>query len=141
MLHLEALGATASDTTTVLIQDISRTGILLETSGDLSMGETIEIELPGTTGVHAIIKWASGQYYGCEFKAPITDAVVSAALLRASPKPIPGVTAAPGTPNMWDEAEQVSDKLPRVIRVRLLFGLAIASWSAIGTAALLLALL
>lgn len=137
MLHLEAQGATSTfDTATVLIQDISRTGILLETSGDLSTGETIEIELPDTAGVPAIVKWTSGRFYGCEFKMPISDAVVSAALLRAAPKPIPGVIPSQAL-GIANEADGSADKLPRVVRVRLLFGLIITSWVIIATGSLI----
>lgn len=133
-LHLEAQGTTSlSDSTTVLIQDISRTGLLLETSAELSNGETIEIELSGRPGVVAVVKWSSGNFYGCEFTPPVSDAVVSAALLRAPPKPIP--TA--GGLGIADPVQEDADKLPRVVRVRLLFTLIAASWTIIASLALI----
>lgn len=82
-LRLEAHGAIASGAvTTVLIQNISATGLLLETRAGLAVGERIDIDLPQAGETTAKVVWASGALFGCEFAEPISPAVLSAAQLR-----------------------------------------------------------
>ena len=68
---------TASDT--VLVYDISDTGLLIETTSELGVGEIIEVNHP-CTGVlmEAEIMWAAGQIYGCKFTRERTQAAISA---------------------------------------------------------------
>jgi hypothetical protein len=84
-LHLQAHGSTYLGGTDVFVLDLSSTGLLLETTGDLSKGETIELDMPEASGVRAVVKWSSGRLFGCEFTKPISVSAISAALLRASP--------------------------------------------------------
>ena len=79
-LLLEAEGRgndTASDA--VLVHDISDTGLLVETTYALAIGEMIEVNHP-CTGVlmEAEIMWAAGQIYGCKFTRERTQAAFSA---------------------------------------------------------------
>jgi hypothetical protein len=67
----------------VLIHDISVTGILLETSADLLIGETIEVDVPEGGPTTAIVMWNSGRFFGCQFHGRISPAAVSAAVLRS----------------------------------------------------------
>ena len=86
-LLLEALGATAGDeATSVLIHNISATGLLLECEAPLDEGETLEIELPEAGVATASVIWASGRFFGCQFETPISPAALSAAQLRAAPE-------------------------------------------------------
>ena len=87
-LRLEAHGATASGTaTSVLIHNISATGLLLEARVGLSVGERIGIDLPQAGETTAKVVWASGRLFGCEFAAPISSAALSAAQLRSAAEP------------------------------------------------------
>lgn len=82
-LSLGTVGSSASGTADVLIRNISRTGLLLETPAVLALDETIAINIPESRGARAVVKWASGQFYGCEFVRPISQAAVSACQLKA----------------------------------------------------------
>ena len=67
-----------------LIKDLSETGLRIETTGTLAKGETLLVELPIAGSVEARVVWKQGTTFGCEFAAPISKAVVSAALLQSS---------------------------------------------------------
>jgi transcriptional regulator with XRE-family HTH domain len=85
-LRLDTVGkAAARGSTPVEIHDLSTSGMLIETSVDLTVGEAIEIELPRTGPQTAEVIWASGRFYGCRFAEPIPPAAISAALLRSRP--------------------------------------------------------
>ena len=82
-LFLEVEGGehgTASDA--VLVHDILDTGLLIETTSELGVGEIIEVNLPNA-GVlmEAEIMWAAGQIYGCKFTRERTQAAMGAELL------------------------------------------------------------
>lgn len=68
-----------------VVHDISTEGLLFETEGDLR-GDQIQVHLPDIPPAPARIVWTLGRFYGCEFEQPITNASVSAALLRGEPK-------------------------------------------------------
>lgn len=104
MLRLEAAGETVSGVTAVTVHNISRSGMLLETTVPLSEGETIDLELPHVGKVRARVVWASDRFHGCAFDAPISPGALSAAQLRGEspagqvaedePAPLPGNDAA-----------------------------------------------
>lgn len=81
--------------TRVLILDLSRTGMRIQTSATFEVGETLEIALPEAGPVSFTIvravRDAFGNEFGCEFDQPITEGAVSAALLAAPPfaPPVP----------------------------------------------------
>lgn len=83
-LRLETSGATSAGATSVLIHNMSLTGLLLESPVALATGERITVELPeaGVTG--ASVVWSSGAVFGCQFDAPISAAALSAAELRSA---------------------------------------------------------
>lgn len=84
-LLLEALGATADgDSTSVTVQNISQTGLLLHSEAELAVGDTIELDLPEAGVVEARVVWTSGPLAGCQFFTPLTHAVLSAAQLRGA---------------------------------------------------------
>ena len=66
----------------VVIHDMSHTGLLLETTAFLAERQKIDVELPELGLVHATVVWRSGRYVGCRFAKPVSQAAVSAALLR-----------------------------------------------------------
>ena len=83
-LRLQALGATASQADAdVVIHDLSRAGLLIETSAALAAGERIDVELPEAGPTEAKVVWSSGRFFGCRFKRPIRPAALSSAILRS----------------------------------------------------------
>lgn len=84
----------------VVIQDLSRTGTLLEAEANLAPGDVIEVELPEMPEpTVARVAWREGALVGCVFNNPIPKAVISAALLRSVPlthiEEIKAVSASP----------------------------------------------
>ncbi|MFC4294442.1 helix-turn-helix domain-containing protein [Novosphingobium tardum] len=83
-LRLETRGARATgDVADVAIHNISSTGLLLETTAELEVGETIELDLPHGGSNPARVIWASGALYGCQFEVPVSTGALSAAELRS----------------------------------------------------------
>lgn len=71
----------------VLIRDISPGGLLIEADArSLSVDDSVAISLPDDRIVNGRVAWASGRFFGCEFRSRIPAAAVSAALLRADPQ-------------------------------------------------------
>ena len=49
------------------------------------MGSALEVNLPEAGTTEAEVVWASGDFLGCRFINPVSQAAVSAALLRTDP--------------------------------------------------------
>ena len=75
---VEARGANGELRAT--IENISRTGILIDTPDALREGETIAIELPNAGATAAKVVWTYGTLAGCELLKPLSQGAVSAAL-------------------------------------------------------------
>lgn len=124
-LRLETKGSVpAKGATRVLIRDISETGLLLECSSPLSIGETITLDLPSVSEVEACVVWSSGNLHGCEFTEALTRGSVSAALLRS---PFVGEDAG--------ASAEPDDRYSRRTRYGILIGGALISWAIVGAAA------
>lgn len=106
-LSLDTVGVAANgDVTAVLIHDMSRTGLLIETGSPLALGQPIRVALPEAGEVAATVVWNSGHLFGCRFDAALPDASLSAARLKnpipptvdplqhAAPPPVPESFAA-----------------------------------------------
>ena len=73
-----------------LVHDLSETGLKLENSSGVDLGETLIVELPYVGQVEARIVRTdpdNHKVHGAEFLTPIPKAAVSAALLRSRPTP------------------------------------------------------
>lgn len=80
-LRLGTGAATASaDETRVIVRDISATGLLIEGALGLSCGEQLEVVLPSQGRRQAMVAWASGCFFGCQFVDPIGAEGARAAL-------------------------------------------------------------
>ena len=69
----------------VTIHDVSPTGLLIETATELAVFDDLEIELPEAGFTPALVVWNSGRFYGCQFRERISQAAISAAVLRSPP--------------------------------------------------------
>ena len=67
----------------VLVHDLSTTGLRIQTEADLSIGDTVSIEFPDIPPIEAYIVHGTRGIYGCEFVTPISQAAVSAAVLKS----------------------------------------------------------
>ncbi|MBT2135768.1 helix-turn-helix domain-containing protein [Croceibacterium sp. LX-88] len=83
-LQLEVSGSfEQGGQTTALIHNLSATGILIETTEELSLDQRIAVDLPEAGQVGATVVWTSGRISGCRLDQPLRKAVLSAALLRS----------------------------------------------------------
>lgn len=124
-LQLTVRGETPTgDSAQVLIHDISVTGLLLETSADLLIGETIEVDVPEGGPMSAIVMWNSGRFFGCQFHGRISPAAVSAAVLRS-----PFETTSDDLGSA--KAEGTEKQLSPTAKAWILVGLVVATWALI----------
>lgn len=146
VLRLAVNTSLAGDTpSTATIRNLSETGLLLETSVDLPVGEWIGVDLPGSGVRSAQVVWVSEHLYGCRFDEAVTPATVSAALLRApfgaGDSPF-SADAADSTleepPLSADRAAPRRDKMFLGAQIRIIVGITIALWTVIGGLLLLM---
>ena len=125
------------------ILNLSETGILLETSASLAIGDEIQVDLPHTGSRSARVMWASDELVGCMFADRLPAAGVSAARLRGSftslapdtpPQAPEGSTADPEQDNASAPARLAGELSPRAKLVSIL-GLAILAWVLVGALA------
>lgn len=73
----------------VQIHNISGTGLLFESDIKLAACDRIEIELPHGGDITAVVIWASGRLFGCQFEGPVSPATLSAVELKSAIAPAP----------------------------------------------------
>lgn len=88
-LRLQLATVAKSGAKPALVYNLSGRGLLLETEAALQAGDVLIVELPEAGATPAEVIWARGHFAGCKFAEPLSAATVSAALLRADPKPRP----------------------------------------------------
>lgn len=71
----------------VQIHNISGTGLLFESDIKLAACDRIEIELPHAGDITAVVIWASGRLFGCQFEGPVSPATLSAVELKSAIAP------------------------------------------------------
>lgn len=82
-MRLEAPGSLEQgEGTTVVIHNLSASGMLIETASDLDVGQHIMVALPEAPDVSATVVWRSGALAGCRFDQPLPRRALSAAQLR-----------------------------------------------------------
>lgn len=153
VLRLEARIATETGEGGIRVHNLSRSGLLIEGSAAVAAGAHIEVELPGGTRHRAEVIWADDTLFGCRFANPLTQAQLSAALLRAAPaEPAQDGTVKPLTPpealaklrQHWELEPEigidaaVAEKLSPGKRLWIMFGLSLASWAVPAAAWILL---
>ena len=79
----------------VMVHDLSATGLLIETPSRVRLGDEIMVELPECEQAPARVVWSSGAFYGCQFVKPVSPAVVSAAQLKSALEDQPAFFARP----------------------------------------------
>lgn len=84
-LQLPAISGTGASP--ALVYNLSERGLLVETETSLEPGDVLIVELPEAGATPAEVIWARDGFAGCRFAKPLPAAAISAALLRADPKP------------------------------------------------------
>ncbi|MBU0876790.1 MAG: helix-turn-helix domain-containing protein [Alphaproteobacteria bacterium] len=111
----------------VQIHNISGTGLLFESDIKLVACDRIEIELPHGGDITAVVIWASGRLFGCQFEGPVSPATLSAVELKSAvappPEPTTAIEPTPGVDEV-DAAPQTDDAFgARLQRFRTKAGL------------------
>ena len=102
-LRLDVAARTATTESAVIIRNLSRTGLLIETGAGFSIGETFLLVLPELGAAPARVVRHDGRLFGCEFLTPVPASAISAALLRAAPDEEAGEIAEAATASDVDE--------------------------------------
>ena len=140
-----ALGSNIQTGEAVSIHDLSTTGMLIETDAKLSPRDRLELSLPQSGITDALVVWNSGRFFGCKFTRPLSQAMVSAALLRSTPadrrdlsRPArsPGIAAAERpakSARVTSRLEQPGEELKWSLaaRARFILGSSILLWALI----------
>lgn len=95
----------------VQIHNISGTGLLFESDIQLEACDRIEIELPHAGDITAVVIWASGRLFGCQFEGPVSPATLSAVELKSAVAPAPDAQEAGAEPAL-DEAPDAVAREP-----------------------------
>jgi len=82
-VRLEVVGTTDNVyPAAMIVHDLSLTGLLIETGATIAVGQKLAVELPEVGSFAAEAVWSSGHYVGCKFEEVLSQAAISAALLR-----------------------------------------------------------
>lgn len=82
-LRLDVAAHSSDLETAVIIRNLSRTGLLIETDAGFTVGETFFLVLPEIGATPARIVRSDRKNFGCEFLSPVPASAISAALLKA----------------------------------------------------------
>ena len=106
-LRLEVPARSDGEARAAVINDLSETGLQIETTADLEVGEALQVDLPHAGLTEALVVWKRGPLFGCEFVSPVSKAAVSAALLRS---PAPQVVPRAPRPARIEPVEEWQDR-------------------------------
>ena len=120
----------------VIINDISNTGLLLETTALLTERQALDVDLPEVGIVQANVVWRSSRFVGCRFASPVSQAAVSAALLRnpiARPEEMSEERAWEKLGALCEvpEQERGRDALPIAAKASIIVGVSLVLWTLI----------
>lgn len=148
LLRLDARVATTAGRGGVQVHNLSRTGLLIESTAQVPIGSQIEVELADGQSHAAQVVWADEGLIGCRFVRTLSQASLSAALLRATPPsliPLPTITQAEAMAKLertWAREDAVrtarDGRLSLGKRMWIIGGLALAGWAVPAAAAWML---
>lgn len=102
-LRLVAEVSYSQDNARVVILNMSKSGMMIETAAALAVDESFEVDLPEAGTAIARIIWQRGQQFGCAFDSPLSQGALSGALLRSSPDQVLPVTTPAAAPETAPE--------------------------------------
>ena len=85
-LRLHVPASASGGANQALVHNISEHGLLVECAMVLKVGDELVVELPEAGAMGAEVAWFRDGFVGCRFKAPISQAAISAGLLKSSPE-------------------------------------------------------
>lgn len=102
-LRLDVAARSAAAESAVVIRNLSRTGLLIETDAAFAVGETFLLILPELGAAPARVVRSDGRLFGCEFLSPVPASAISAALLKAPHDEGEGAPAEARLPDAIDD--------------------------------------
>ncbi len=102
-LRLDVAARSAAAESAVVIRNLSRTGLLIETDAAFAVGETFLLVLPELGAAPARVVRSDGRRFGCEFLSPVPASAISAALLKAPHDEEEGASAETPLPDGIDD--------------------------------------
>ena len=140
-LRLTVAARSSSDLPSVVIHNLSTTGLQIETTEKLKIGERFDVVLPESGATEVGVVWATDNFFGCEFVKPISPGTVSAALLSSPAKSPSAFEASPeaSDDDVYDLDFEIHDyvdqKYPLRTRLLIIVGSAASLWGLIGLTA------
>lgn len=125
------------------VLEVSASGFLIETDQHLPANASIIVELPDSVAKICRVVWASGKFHGATFSEPLSVSELQR-LIAASPDvwpnleddsppaPLASLTSSPHH-HREDYEPDSDEKLPLVIRARIIAGSATFLWAVIGS--------
>lgn len=147
VLRLGVRAATPAGEGGIEVHNLSQTGMLVEAPVSMAVGTTFEVELPDGGRHRAEVVWADERLFGCRFAAPLSQATLSAALLRAAAQPADDALPTPLTQEEafarlrehWDFEDELLPSTGKAIplgsRLWIIGGLGLAGWAVPAAAA------
>lgn len=130
-VRLDVLGVDGAGATfEAVVHDLSPTGMLIETSAPITIGDEIQIDAPRTGRFNAAVIWSQGRYFGCELAAVVSRSGMSAALLKSSL----GLESRRHLPREREAASETLTRLPFVKRALAIAALALVCWAPLAIA-------
>lgn len=130
--------------TPVVIQDISRTGLLLRIDGQIGPDTEIALDLPGIGVASARIAWSSGNFYGAQFVVPLEPSALASLYAQSKvvwpafqPSPFPFQRGAEPPRGAFQASvtepgeSHASASLPVAVRIQILVIASMALWAAV----------
>ena len=124
-----------------IVHDLSTSGFLIETQAPLGVGSEILLDVPGAGSVAAEVAWASGSFFGGQFRTPLSPAAVTAAFAASrvvwpnftSSSPADRVEALSAEaqmapPQLASSAAPEDQRHPLPVRLRIITGLSLLLW-------------
>lgn len=113
----------------VQIHDLSPSGLLIETSAHMSVGDVLDVDMPETEPVSAIVVWSRDNLYGCKFVTPVPEMVISAALIKSVPLERDADLPADMFADALDGIEKEAGGWPGYVRILILMALGVVAWA------------
>lgn len=108
-LRLDVTAHSPSRESAVVIRNLSRTGLLIETDATFTVGETFLLVLPELGATPARVVRKEDRRFGCEFLSPVPASAISAAMLKAPHDEEGGEIAEEA---VWDKADGTDIERP-----------------------------
>ena len=124
-----------------MLKTFRRAAFLAETAAPVKLDDELILQMPELGECRARVVWKSGAHIGCDFEQPLPRGALSAAMLKATARAVPGSAASPANerldllpylPATVEGAARTATRLPLRTRLWIIAAAATVPWLAIG---------